>query len=101
MNRGAPIKKPQSAVGGGNVVENIKKMEQQREDRRKKFEEMKQAKADRKAYNEAMGKVVDPDFDLLIDKHKKKVEPALNHLSSSSMNLCVCVRKRPLFDKEY
>ncbi len=32
---------------GGNVLDNIKKMEQNREDRRKKLEEMKQAKIDR------------------------------------------------------
>ena len=52
--------------------------------------------------NEAMGKNnTDSEFDMLIETHRKKVEPPLNHLSSSSMNLCVCVRKRPLFEKEY
>ena len=87
---------------GGNVVDNIKKLEQQREDRRRKMEEMKQAKLDRQAMNEAMGKNnTDSEFDMLIETHRKKVEPPLNHLSSSSMNLCVCVRKRPLFEKEY
>ena len=87
---------------GGNVVDNIKKLEQQREDRRTKMEEMKQAKLDRQAMNEAMGKNnTDSEFDMLIETHRKKVEPPLNHLSSSSMNLCVCVRKRPLFEKEY
>eukprot|EP00347_Sterkiella_histriomuscorum_P005223 403357422 len=61
---------------------------------------MKQAKIDRQLQNEALGKNVDADFDLLIDQHKKKVSQPLNHVSSSQMNLCVCVRKRPLFDKE-
>lgn len=28
------------------------------------------------------------------------MKPALNHVSSKQMNICVCVRKRPLFDKE-
>lgn len=77
-------------------------MEQQREDRRRKMEEMKQAKLDRQAMNEAMGKNnIDAEFDMLIESHRKKVADALNHLTSSSMNLCVCVRKRPLFEKEY
>ena len=62
---------------------------------------MKQAKLDRQAMNEAMGKQGDPEFDLLIDQHKSKVERPLNHVSSSQMGLCVCVRKRPLSDKEF
>jgi kinesin family protein 2/24 len=52
--------------------------------------------------NEAMGKNnIDSEFDMLIDAHRKKVEAPLNHLTSSQMSLCVCVRKRPLFEKEY
>jgi kinesin family protein 2/24 len=94
-------KKAGGAAGGGNVVENIKRLEQQREDRRRKLEELKQAKLDRQLQNEALGKLVDPEFDLLIDNHKAKIAPAMNHVSSSQMSLCVCVRKRPLFDKEY
>lgn len=66
------------------------------------MEEMKQAKLDRQALNEAMGKNnIDADFDMLIESHRKKVDAPLNHLTSSQMNLCVCVRKRPLFEKEY
>ena len=44
---------------------------------------------------------MDAEFDMLIEKHKSKVGNAAKHVSSSSMNLCICVRKRPLFDKEY
>jgi kinesin family member 2/24 len=25
----------------------------------------------------------------------------LNHVSATEMNICICVRKRPLFEKEY
>ena len=49
------------------MVENIKKLEQQREERRRKLEDMKQAKLDRQLQNEALGKNVDADFDLLND----------------------------------
>jgi kinesin family member 2/24 len=97
-----PKKKPVAPVQSGNVVDNIKKLEQQREDRRRKMEEMKQAKLDRQAMNEAMGKNnIDAEFDMLIEAHRKKVDAPLNHLTSSQMSLCVCVRKRPLFEKEY
>ena len=43
----------------------------------------------------------DAEFDLMIDQHKQKVGSALNHVSSTEMNICISVRKRPLFDKEY
>jgi kinesin family protein 2/24 len=62
---------------------------------------MKQAKNDRQAYNDAMGKNGDCEFDMLIEQHKSKVVKPLDHVSASQMKICVCVRKRPLFDKEY
>ena len=59
-------------------------------------------KADRLKENEKMGRNnTDVDFDILISDHKNKVGAALNHVSSREMGICICVRKRPLFDKEY
>ena len=43
----------------------------------------------------------DVEFDLLVDQHKNAVGAGLNHLSATNMDICICVRKRPLFDKEY
>ena len=54
-----------------NPMDNIKKIEKDREERRRKLEEQKQAKADRQAQNDALGKNVDADFDLLIEARKK------------------------------
>ena len=50
-----------------NVVDNIKKMEAARAERRRQYEEQKQAKLDRDAQNKALGRNVDVDFDLLIN----------------------------------
>ena len=83
-----------------NVVDNIKKMEAARAERRRALEEKKQDKLDRDAQNKALGRNVDVDFDLLISQKRAEVRPALNHVSSVQMNICVCVRKRPLFEKE-
>jgi len=47
------------------------------------------------------GKNTDIEFEMMVDQHKTKVGAALNHVSSTQMNICICVRKRPLFDKEY
>lgn len=49
-----------------NVVDNIKKMEQARAERRRAYEEQKQAKLERQEQNKAAGRNVDVDFDLLI-----------------------------------
>ena len=50
--------------------------------------------------NEAAGKNIDVEFDMMIEKERKKHQKPLNHVPASSMNICTCVRKRPLFDKE-
>jgi len=36
----------------------------------------------------------------MIEEERRKAPKALNHVSSNKMQICVCVRKRPLFDKE-
>ena len=83
-----------------NVVDNIKKMEAARAERRQNLANQKQAKMDKDALNKALGRNVDVDFDILINQKRSEVRPALNHVSSAQMNICVCVRKRPLFEKE-
>ena len=37
----------------------------------------------------------------MVDDKKKNVGQALNHVSSTQMSICINVRKRPLFEKEY
>ncbi len=52
--------------------------------------------------NQAAGKGQnDVDFEQMVDDRKKNVGQALNHVSSTQMNICINVRKRPLFEKEY
>lgn len=65
------------------------------------MQQMKEDKAQRQLANQAAGKNNDVEYDLLIDQNKALVGAALNHVSATEMDICVCVRKRPLFDKEY
>ena len=83
-----------------NVVANMKKMEEARNERRRAAEEKKAQKVERAERNAAAGKVCDVDFEELIDDERKVVPQALNHVSSSKMQICICIRKRPLFQKE-
>lgn len=38
---------------------------------------------------------------MMIEDNKAKIGAALNHVSATKMSICINVRKRPLFDKEY
>ena len=83
-------------------MKGIQKIEADREARREKQRQEKEAKAERKANNDKIGRAnTDAEFDLLVEKSKGQVGAALNHVSASDMAICICVRKRPLFDKEY
>ena len=83
-------------------MKGIQKIEAEREARRQKQKEEKEAKQQRKEVNAKAGRNnTDVEFDILIDKQKQNVGAALNHLSATNMDICICVRKRPLFDKEY
>jgi kinesin family protein 2/24 len=61
---------------------------------------MKDAKVDRQARNAEAGRLVDVEYDDMIQEERTKISRALNHVQSNSMRICVCVRKRPLFGKE-
>jgi kinesin family protein 2/24 len=88
------------AMPKSNVVDEIEKMKQRREERRLKMEEAKREKADREAENEANGRMGDVEFELMIDKNRFKQPLLQNHTQASQLRLCVCVRKRPIFKKE-
>jgi kinesin family protein 2/24 len=68
---------------GGNPLDEIKRIEQKREERRVKMEDMKREKEEKKAYNLASGKNVDIDFEIMIDKNRFKDKILSPHISSS------------------
>ena len=59
-----------------NVVDNIKKMEAARAERRRQYEEQKQAKLDKDAQNKALGRNVDEMLRMVdaLDFHEKHGE---------------------------
>jgi len=50
--------------------------------------------------NEANGRLVDADFDLMMDNYRLGAADAKPHTSTVNMKISVCVRKRPIFQKE-
>lgn len=58
-------------------------IEQKREERRVKMEDLKREKEEKKAYNLASGKNVDIDFEIMIDKNRFKEKMLSPHVFSS------------------
>ena len=96
-NANLDIKKP---MPKSNVVDNIEKLKLKRDERRQKMENMKKEKAEKEAEVMAMGKNIDVDFELMINKHRFKENVLQPHVSAAHLKLCICVRKRPIFKKE-
>jgi kinesin family member 2/24 len=55
---------------GGNVLDNIKKLEEDRAERRRLLEEKKNQKAERQQMNAAAGRHVDIDYDIMIQQER-------------------------------
>lgn len=91
---------PPKAVKKSGVVERIEEMKHKREERRKRMEEDKRQKLEREAENLAVGKCVDVDFEMMIDKYRVNAKEMRPHLSPEELKINVCIRKRPLFPKE-
>eukprot|EP00357_Protocruzia_adherens_P016998 CAMPEP_0115029864 /NCGR_PEP_ID=MMETSP0216-20121206/37323_1 /TAXON_ID=223996 /ORGANISM="Protocruzia adherens, Strain Boccale" /LENGTH=717 /DNA_ID=CAMNT_0002406667 /DNA_START=134 /DNA_END=2287 /DNA_ORIENTATION=- len=85
----------------GNVLQEIERLKQNREERRKNMEEAKRNKMEREIENEMMGKNVDVDFEQMIAGHRQgTVKASMPHLKTQDVKINVCVRKRPIFAKE-
>ena len=84
-----------------NVLEEMQQMKQRREDRKRRIEDEKQHKKDLLNDPNYIPKL-DYDFVYLIQQKKNEIEnfPAEPHSTSENSKIYVCVRKRPIFEKE-
>ena len=91
----------QDATKKLSVIEEMQQMKQRREDRKKRIEEEKQHKKDLINDPNYIPKL-DYDFDFLIQQKKREIEyeSPLPHSTSEGAKIYVCVRKRPIFEKE-
>jgi hypothetical protein len=78
----------------------IERIEQQREDRRKKMMEAKNKRSERQAKNENEGIRVDVEFDMMMEQAKLNVAPSEPHVPADQLKISVNVKKRPIFPKE-
>ena len=94
-------KKLQDATKKLSVIEEMQQMKQRREDRKRRIEEEKQHKKDLLNDPNYIPKL-DYDFDYLIHQKKQEIEniSPSPHSTSEGAKIYVCVRKRPIFEKE-
>ena len=64
------------------------------------MEEEKYMKKQREMINEAQGRNVDAEFDMMLEKFKLGPRDAKPHQLASNLKIAICVRKRPIFGKE-
>lgn len=70
-------------------------IEQKREERRVKMEDLKREKEEKKAYNLASGKNVDIDFEIMIDKSRFKEKMLSPHVFSSENKVTQPISSSP------
>lgn len=58
------------------------------------------AKKQREFMNEAAGRNVDAEFDMMVEKFRFGPKDMHPHMSTNNMKISICVRKRPIFSKE-
>lgn len=79
-----PSNQPPPPTKPGNTLDEIKKLEQKREERRLNMEAMKKEKEERKIINQERGKNVDIDFEIMIDKNRFKDKMLQGHTPSTA-----------------
>ena len=101
ININSKVKKLQDVNKKLSFVEEMQQMKQRREDRKKRIEEEKQHKKDLLNDPNYIPKL-DYDFDYLIQEKKNEIEneSPSPHSTSEGSKIYVCVRKRPIFEKE-
>ncbi len=92
---------PQGHNARAKVLTEIEKIKMKREVRRAEIKRKRDKKINRELENKAEGKLGDVEFEEMIENKKYKVHKLCDHLTSENMKLCVCVRKRPIFQKEF
>ena len=92
---------PSSNEGGkNNFLREIERIKQKREDRRAEINQIRKDRLENQTENEKLGRKGDVDFARMIEACKHGVSKLADHVPSTAMKLCICVRKRPIFPKE-
>eukprot|EP01033_Poteriospumella_lacustris_P001859 gene1859-1352_t len=97
-----PSKSPMNNDGPKkSCLSEIQRMQRERDERRRNMELAKQERLAEEARNREMGTPGDVDFQRMIRNYREKeAPPEQQHQPSEDMKICICVRKRPISQKE-
>lgn len=93
-------------AGGGahkkkdSCLNEIQRLQNQREERRKAQEAKRNDKASEERRNKENGETGDVDFKRMIRAYRDSHGDELPHSPPGEMKICICVRKRPINSKE-
>ena len=82
-----------------NTLAEIQKLQKDRDERRKNMEQAKIERAAEEQRNRENGTPGDVDFQRMIRQYRQTIPAEKPHLKSND-KICICVRKRPISDKE-
>ena len=89
------------AVGSKkNTLQEIQRLERERDERRKKMLQMKQERADEDKANRAAGRPGDVDFQRMVSNYRSSCKKEQPHTNAGSNKITICIRKRPISSKE-
>ncbi len=83
-----------------NTLAEIQKLEKDREERRKNMERYKSERAAEVVRNQKQGNPGDVDFQRMIRKYRESGPKEQPHAKTANEKITICVRKRPISDKE-
>jgi kinesin family protein 2/24 len=86
-----------------NTLQEIQRLQKERDERRKAMEVYRSERAAEQQRNAENGNFGDVDFQRLVRSFREdrsRESPALDHLPSRDMKICIAVRKRPINTKE-
>jgi kinesin family protein 2/24 len=100
---GGPTKSPMNNEGGQkkSCLSEIQRLQRDRDERRRNMELAKQERLAEEQRNRESGTPGDVDFQRMIRNFREKeAPPEQTHQTSEDMKICICVRKRPINQKE-
>ncbi len=83
-----------------NTLAEIQRLEREREERRKAQNQARFDRAADEQRNIDMGTPGDVDFQRMINGFRSSMPPELPHAAPGAKKICICVRKRPVSQKE-
>mmetsp|Transcript_9728 Transcript_9728/g.8692 ORF Transcript_9728/g.8692 Transcript_9728/m.8692 type:complete len:550 (-) Transcript_9728:141-1790(-) len=97
VNKGLKVDNQPKKV---STLSEIQRLQRERDERRRLMNEAKQERNIEEQKNRENGTPGDVDFQRMIRQYRENLSKEQAHLPPDDMKICICVRKRPISNKE-